>query len=116
MRMLGRDYGVIPIFRRLCGKALGGKAKSELRNWRMASLLNSVEGHGNITQLALIMVTHRLHIFSKVRIKELIGAFRRIIKYYSNWQTNEDTYSSFDWKIALACAALWFWLRTDLFW
>lgn len=55
MRMLGEDYGVsYTHFRRLCSRALGGKAKSELRNWRMAqSLLNSVEGHENITQLAV---------------------------------------------------------------
>lgn len=78
MRMLGEDYGVsYTHFRRLCSRALGGKAKSELRNWRMAqSLLNSVEGHENITQLAVNNGYSSPSHFSN-EIKELIGVSPR---------------------------------------
>ncbi|EAA3124006.1 AraC family transcriptional regulator InvF, partial [Salmonella enterica subsp. enterica] len=78
MRMLGEDYGVsYTHFRRLCSRALGGKAKSELRNWRMAqSLLNSVEGHENITQLAVNHGYSSPSHFSS-EIKELIGVSPR---------------------------------------
>lgn len=85
MRMLGEDYGVsYTHFRRLCSRALGGKAKSELRNWRMAqSLLNSVEGHENITQLA---VNHGYsspsHFSSEIKRADRRFA-AEIIKYYS---------------------------------
>lgn len=70
-------------------RALGGKAKSELRNWRMAqSLLNSVEGHENITQLAVNHGYHRLTFSSE--IKELDRRFRReisnIIQLADKWR------------------------------
>lgn len=78
MRMLGEDYGVsYTHFRRLCSRALGGKAKSELRNWRMAqSLLDSVEGHENITQLAVNNGYSSPSHFSN-ELKELIGVSPR---------------------------------------
>ncbi|WP_440030297.1 AraC family transcriptional regulator InvF [Chromobacterium amazonense] len=52
---LGRRYGVSEShFRRLCRHALGGAAKAELRDWRMArSLLEVVEGKESLTQVAL---------------------------------------------------------------
>lgn len=55
LRELGQSYGVsYSHFRRLCSHALGGAAKAELRDWRMArSLLDMVNGQDNFTQVAL---------------------------------------------------------------
>lgn len=78
MRTLGGNYGVsYSHFRRLCRQALGNRAKSELRNWRMAqSLLNGVEGWGSITQLAVNNGYSSPSHFSN-EIKELIGVSPR---------------------------------------
>ncbi|MGL4978292.1 MAG: helix-turn-helix domain-containing protein [Plesiomonas sp.] len=55
LKDLGDRYGVSNShFRRLCRQALGGGAKSELRDWRMArSLLDVVERQGTLTEVAL---------------------------------------------------------------
>ncbi len=96
-------------FRRLAGK-FGAKAKSELQRLTYKqSLLNSVEGHENITQLA---VNHGLLIAFTFSSEDQRAdqAFRRgIIKYYSNWRTNEDTYSF--GQSAGMYRALLFWLH-----
>lgn len=55
LQELGQRYGIsYSHFRRLCRHALGGTAKAELRDWRMArSLLDVAEGRENLTQVAI---------------------------------------------------------------
>jgi AraC-like DNA-binding protein len=55
LRALAERYGVsYTHFRRLCNYALGGSAKAELNNWRMArSLLDLACGSSTVTEVAL---------------------------------------------------------------
>ncbi|AZC51703.1 Type III secretion thermoregulatory protein (LcrF,VirF) [Pseudomonas chlororaphis subsp. piscium] len=71
---LARRYGVsVSHFRRLCRQALGGRAKSELRGWRMArALLSMTEGVSSITEVALEFGYASSSHFSK-EIRELVG-------------------------------------------
>ena len=55
LRVLAERYGVsYTHFRRLCNYALGGSAKAELNNWRLArSLLELAAGRSSVTEVAL---------------------------------------------------------------
>ncbi|WP_236687625.1 AraC family transcriptional regulator InvF [Chromobacterium subtsugae] len=78
LQELGERYGVsYSHFRRLCRHALGGAAKTELRDWRMArSLLDVVEGRDSLTQVALKHGYASSSHFSN-EIKGLIGVSPR---------------------------------------
>ena len=67
-------YGVsVSHFRRLCHQALGGTAKSELREWRSAqALLAMAEGADSLTDVALEFGYASSSHFSK-EIRELLG-------------------------------------------
>lgn len=71
---LARRYGVsVSHFRRLCRQALGGTAKTELREWRTArALLTMVEGIDSLTDIALALGYASSSHFSK-EIRELVG-------------------------------------------
>ncbi|MCK3838860.1 MULTISPECIES: helix-turn-helix domain-containing protein [Pseudomonas] len=74
LRDLAGRYGVsVSHFRRLCRQALGGAAKSELRDWRAAkALLTMVEGTGSLTDVALEFGYASSSHFSK-EVRELVG-------------------------------------------
>ncbi|PXX53978.1 transcriptional regulator, AraC family [Pseudomonas sp. LAMO17WK12:I10] len=67
-------YGVsVSHFRRLCHQALGGTAKSELRDWRVAkALLSMVEGAHSLTSIAYEHGYSSSSHFSK-EIRDLVG-------------------------------------------
>ncbi|AZC90122.1 Type III secretion thermoregulatory protein (LcrF,VirF) [Pseudomonas chlororaphis subsp. piscium] len=71
---LAGRYGVsISHFRRLCRQALGGGAKSELREWRTAkALLSMADGVVSLTDVALEFGYSSSSHFSK-EIRELVG-------------------------------------------
>lgn len=71
---LAGRYGVsVSHFRRLCRQALGGAAKTELREWRTAkALLSMVEGARTMTELALAFGFASSSHFSK-EVRELVG-------------------------------------------
>ncbi|ROM93862.1 helix-turn-helix domain-containing protein [Pseudomonas brassicacearum] len=71
---LARRYGVsVSHFRRLCHQALGGTAKSELREWRTArALLTMAEGAVSLTDVALEFGYASSSHFSK-EVRELVG-------------------------------------------
>ncbi|OXJ22043.1 transcriptional regulator InvF [Burkholderia sp. HI2714] len=77
---LGQRYGVsYSHFRRLCRHALGGAAKTELRDWRMArSMLDVVERRGSLTQIALMHGYASSSHFSN-EIKGLLGMSPRTL-------------------------------------
>ncbi|TKK37757.1 AraC family transcriptional regulator [Pseudomonas fluorescens] len=71
---LAGRYGVsVSHFRRLCRQALGGAAKSELREWRTArALLCMADGVNSLTSIALEFGYASSSHFSK-EIRELVG-------------------------------------------
>lgn len=71
---LARRYGVsVSHFRRLCHQALGGAAKPELRDWRVAkALLRMIRGGGSLTDVALEYGYASSSHFSK-EVRELLG-------------------------------------------
>lgn len=71
---LARRYGVsVSHFRRLCHHALGGAAKSEMREWRTAqALLAMTKGKQSLTDVALEFGFSSSSHFSK-EIRKLVG-------------------------------------------